>query len=205
MNKIVLTYFDIDGGRGESIRLALNIGGMDFEDDRFPFSKFPALLEKLPLRQVPVLMLNDRQITQSNAILRYIGKQADLYPVDDLRALLCDEILEAIEDVTDKLVATFGLSGDEFKAARQELVAGPLTLYLQWLEAKLTQEGGDYFVENRLSIADLKVFVWTRALSSGVMDHIPTDLVQNLAPKLHRHQQFIAALEPISQYYAQRG
>ncbi|WDE07973.1 glutathione S-transferase family protein [Thalassomonas viridans] len=205
MSKMVLTYFDIDGGRGEAIRLALNIGGIDFEDERFPFSEFPVVREKTPLYQVPVILLDDRKVTQSNAILRYIGKQVDLYPRDNLQALLCDEILDAIEDATDKLVATFGLSGDELKSARQALVAGPLTLYLQWAEAKLAQGAGDYFIGNRLSIADLKAFVWTRALCSGILDHIPTDLVQNVAPKLHQHLEFIAALPPISQYYANRG
>lgn len=34
MPKIVLTYFDFDGGRGEPARLALRIGGVEFEDRR---------------------------------------------------------------------------------------------------------------------------------------------------------------------------
>ncbi|WDE01575.1 glutathione S-transferase family protein [Thalassomonas actiniarum] len=201
MNKMTLTYFDIDGGRAEPIRLAMHTGGIEFVDERFGFSEFPSVREKTPLRQVPVLMLNERQVTQSNSILRYVGKQADLYPQDDFQALLCDEVLDAIEDATHKLVATFGLSGEELKTARQSLVAGPLKQYLQWAQAKLEQGGGDYFIENRLSIADLKVFVWTRALSAGHLDFIPTDLVESCAPKLHRHMKFIAALAPVSQYY----
>jgi hypothetical protein len=36
MSKLKLTYFDFHGGRGESARLALSIGGIPFEDDRVP-------------------------------------------------------------------------------------------------------------------------------------------------------------------------
>ena len=34
MPKLKLTYFDINGGRGEPARLALSIGGIPAEDDR---------------------------------------------------------------------------------------------------------------------------------------------------------------------------
>ena len=34
MAKLKLTYFDFDGGRGEPARLALHIGGIEFEDHR---------------------------------------------------------------------------------------------------------------------------------------------------------------------------
>ena len=94
MNKMTLTYFDIDGGRAEPVRLAMSIAAIDFDDERFPFSEFPAIRERTPLRQVPVLTVNGEKITQSNSILRYVGKLAGLYPADDFSALLCDEILE---------------------------------------------------------------------------------------------------------------
>ena len=38
MSKVKLTYFDFDGGRGEPIRIALSIGGIDFEDHRIRLS-----------------------------------------------------------------------------------------------------------------------------------------------------------------------
>jgi len=38
MAKLKLTYFDFHGGRGEPARIALSIGGIEFEDDRVPLS-----------------------------------------------------------------------------------------------------------------------------------------------------------------------
>ena len=40
MTELTLTYFDVDGGRAEPIRLALHIGGITFNDHRFPYSEF---------------------------------------------------------------------------------------------------------------------------------------------------------------------
>ena len=40
MSQLKLTYFDMHGGRGEPARLAMAIGGIDFEDSRFAFAEF---------------------------------------------------------------------------------------------------------------------------------------------------------------------
>ena len=66
----------------------------------------------------------------------------------------------------------------------QSIVEGPLRLYLTRLQERLEAQGGLYFAGNRLSVADLKVFVWIGHLKSGKLDHIPTDLPDRVAPKL---------------------
>jgi glutathione S-transferase len=202
MSKLKLTYFDIPGGRVESARLALVIGGIDFEDFRFPFSDFAEVRKSTPLSQVPTMEVDGQQVTQCNAINRYVGKLTDLYPTDPLQALYCDEVMDGVEDVLTKLVSTFGLQGEEQKVAREALVAGALTTYLQWIENCLKNRGGEFFADNRLSVADLKIFVWIRGLNSGHLDHIPTDLVEKVAPALNAHAQRIAQIPAIVAYYS---
>ncbi len=202
MTQFKLTYFDFHGGRGEPARLALHIGGLAFEDFRFPFSDFPEVRKATPFGQVPTLHVDGVLVTQSDAITRYVGQLAGLYPADAYQALLCDEVMGALEDVNNKLVATFGLSGDALKEARQALAAGPLTVYLAWLQGQLQAHGGAFFADNRLTIADLKVFVFVQSLNAGRLDHIPTDLVEKVAPALNAHCQRIAATPAIAQYYA---
>ena len=92
MHKLKLTYFDFHGGRGEPARLAMHIGGITFEDIRFAFEDFQEVRKTTPLNAVPTLHVNDVQVTQSDAITRYVGKLAGLYPADEFQALLCDEI-----------------------------------------------------------------------------------------------------------------
>lgn len=205
MEKLKLTYFDIHGGRAEPARLLMHIGGIEFEDHRFTFPEFAEVRKSTPLGQVPVLEINGEKITQCNAINRFIGKRINMYPQDALQALYCDEVMEAVEDATAKMTATFGLSGDALKTAREALVAGAISTYLRWMEGRLKAHGGQFFADGRLTIADIKIFVYTRSLSSGVLDHIPTNLVQTVAPALHEHRLRVAATPAIAAYYAKKG
>jgi prostaglandin-H2 D-isomerase / glutathione transferase len=202
MDQLKLTYFDMDGGRAEPARLALHIGGIAFEDHRFAFAEFSEVRKTTPLSQVPTLHVDGVQVSQSSAITRYVGKLTGLYPDDAFQALLCDEIVDGVEDASIKLGTTFGLTGEDLKKARTELVNGALTKYLSWLQKQLEDHGGEYFAANRLTIADLKVFVFVRGLNSGRLDHIPTSLVETVAPKLNVHMLRIASVPAIAQYYS---
>lgn len=204
MNTLKLTYFDFSGGRAEPARLALHIGGISFEDYRFAPADFAEVRKTTPLNQVPTLQVNDVQVTQSDAITRYAGKLAGLYPEDAFQALLCDEVLGALEDVNIGIGATFRMTGDELKIARETLVAGLLPKYLRWLDHQLESRGGQFFADSRLTIADLKAFVILRWLSSGKLDHVPVDLIDRTAPKLRDYMNRIAGLPAIAQYYANR-
>jgi glutathione S-transferase len=205
MNKLKLTYFDFSGGRAEPARLAMHIGGIPFEDHRFASRDFDEIRKTTPLNQVPTLHVNDAQVTQSDAITRYVGKLAGLYPVDEYQALLCDEVMGALEDINVTIGETFGMEGDALKRARDALVTGPLPRYLRWLQNQLENHGGEYLADNRLTIADLKALVVLRWLSGGILDHIPRDLVASEAPKLVEYMNRIAMLPPIAQYYAGRS
>ncbi|MFZ4624251.1 MAG: glutathione S-transferase [Rhodoferax sp.] len=202
MNHLKLTYFDIHGGRAEPIRLALHLGGVAFEDFRFPFAQFADVRQTTPFGQVPTLQVGGVQVTQCDAILRYAGKLASLYPVDPFQALLCDEVMYVVEEASVKLGPTFRLTGDAQKEARLALVNGSMPLFLAWLQNQLLAHGGEYFADNRLTVADLKVFVDVRALNSGWLDHVPTDLVQTVAPLLNAHMQRIAQNPAVLAYYA---
>ncbi len=78
MTRFKLTYFDIDGGRAESIRIAFHIGGIDFEDVRVKGPQFREARQSFRFHALPVLEIDGRQVTQSNALLRYVGKLVGL-------------------------------------------------------------------------------------------------------------------------------
>jgi glutathione S-transferase len=143
-------------------------------------------------------------LSQSNSINRYVGKLAGLYPKDDLQAFLCDEAMEAVEDISTRIGQTIGLPEDSKKKARDELVASLLTRYLEQLQVKLTAAGGEYFADRRLTVADLKVAMLIRWLRSGVLDHIPKDLVDTVAPELVKHFERVAGHPKVAEYYQRR-
>lgn len=201
MPQYKLDYFDFHGGRGEVTRLIMAIGGIEFEDNRIPVSEWPGVRDQAPLRALPVLHIDGEAITQSNSMNRYLGKLAGLYPDDPMEALRCDEICDAVEDILTKVVVTFSIKDeDEKKAAREKLAKGPMKMFLEMLEAKLERDG-DYYVEDRMTVADLKVFVWIRSLRSGVLDYVPKDIVETVAPKLADHCDRVAAHPGIVAWY----
>ena len=205
MPKLKLTYFDFHGGRGEPARLALSISGIPFEDDRVAGADWPTRKPDTPFGALPVLEVDGQTLAQSNAINRYVGKLTDLYPADAWQAALCDEVMEAVEDINTKLVATLFLPEEEKRAQREALVRGPLPFYLTRLQQRLETKGGRYFAADRLTVADLKVFVLIRQLKSGVLDHVPADLPDNVAPKLVEHYERVRNDPRVQAYYAKHG
>jgi len=91
-----LTFFDL-GGRGEPIRLAFFVSGIEFDDHRITHADWPTLKPSTPFGGLPMLELNGVTYSQSNSLLRYVGKLGGLYPTDAIDALKVDEILDFVE------------------------------------------------------------------------------------------------------------
>ena len=204
MAKLKLNYFDFDGGRGEPARLALHIGGIAFEDHRVPGKDWAACRDTTPFFAMPTLEVDGKVVSQSNSINRYVGKLTGLYPKDDWQALLCDEVMDAAEDIGTRIAHTIDLPPEAKKKAREELVAGHLPRYLEQFQARLKAAGGEYFADKRLTVADLKVYMWVRWLRSGALDHIPKDLVDRVAPQLVKHFDRVASHPAVAEYYKRR-
>ena len=90
MTTFKLTYFDFNGGRGEPVRIAFHAAGIEFEDVRISFEEFMKCRDEMRFRCAPTLEIDGVEVTQSNSMLRFVGKQAGLYPEDPMQALYCD-------------------------------------------------------------------------------------------------------------------
>jgi len=200
MQKYKLIYFDMPGGRGEPLRIAMHAAGIDYTDERWTFPDFVDKRSELRFRAVPALEIDGKIVTQSNAIGRYLGNQAGLYPDDPLQALYCDEVCDALEDMTHYIVQTFGLKGEDLQRAREQLVETRLKTFITGFDELLQRGGGEYFANNALTMADLKMFVQISGLTSGNLEHIPTDLIEQLAPALLSHQRRVAESDVIKAY-----
>ena len=205
MPKLVLTYFDFDGSRGEAARLAMHLGGIPFEDRRIPRSDWARHRDTTPYQALPILEVDGKLIAQSNTINRYVGKLAGLYPTDDWQAAIVDELMDAVEDLSNKIGATFALEGEAKKKAREALAAGSIAHFLKQFEARLKAGGGEWFVENRLTVADIKIFLFVRWLKSGALDHVPADIVDKQARLLVKHLERVSGQPKVAAYYAARG
>lgn len=204
MTTYKLTYFDLDGGRAEPVRIAFHAAGIEFEDERISFPEFVEMRGSTRFNSLPVLEIDGKVVTQTNGMCRYVGRLAGLYPTDDTQALYCDEALGAIEELLHRLVPTFGLEGDELKVAREKLVESWITTFVKGL-AEILERGGDYFADNKLTVADMKVAFVTQWLNAGQLDHVPTDLVERLAPALNAHADRVMNDPIVKAYYEARS
>ena len=114
MTTFKLTYFDFDGGRAEPIRIAFHAAGIAFEDERLSFQEFGEMRHSTRFNAVPVLQIDGAAVTQTNAMCRYVGRMAGLYPEEDRQALHCDEVMSVVEDNSHP---SFQKSGARFRFA----------------------------------------------------------------------------------------
>jgi glutathione S-transferase len=171
-----LVYWKIHG-RALPIRLAALIGKYPLEDEFISFQEFQQLKETYPFGGLPVLKTEHGVISQSNAILVYIGKQTGLYPADRVAAARVDELLGFAEDVTNAIAPSIRESDPEKKAAmREKLRTEAFPKYFGYLQRYHASVGSPkYLTSNELTVADLKFFAVFNWISSGKLDGIPTD------------------------------
>eukprot|EP00922_Rhytidocystis_sp_ex-Travisia-forbesii_P063608 GHVS01094611.1.p1 GENE.GHVS01094611.1~~GHVS01094611.1.p1 ORF type:complete len:237 (+),score=41.65 GHVS01094611.1:258-968(+) len=180
-DKHILTYFNIKNV-AEPIRLAFYIGGIDFEDVRVNCSDWGgALKDATPFGQLPVLQLpnsNDK-ISQSIAILTYAGTKAGLFPSDAMKALKCNEVLCTMDELKGYVGRSVHVKdAEEKKKMRVKLANETLPFYFEGLN-KLAKKNGSngHFVGDKLTVADLHVYVLVSWINSGILDDIPTNLM----------------------------
>lgn len=186
--KITLYYFKIPFWRAEVTRLSLFIGNIPFEDYRIEgddydkFKKSGELPNKkiAPFKQLPVLDVDGKIFAQTGAIARFCGKLSGLYPKnDDYKAALIDQIIETAQDI-NFLVTLSSRDKDPEKrrAARDILTNKHLPKWFEFLENILKQNVHSvYFVGNDLTIADLAIWRLLGWLKSGMLDGVPTTIL----------------------------
>jgi prostaglandin-H2 D-isomerase / glutathione transferase len=176
MTKPRLTYFDQATSRGEECRLALFLAGVDFEDNRIPRSAWPALKPTTPFGSLPIFELPGKPpVSQSNAILGYIGRAHGLLPIDAWEAMRLESLMSASEELRHAVARTFGIEDPaELVRRRRELVEGPIKTWAAGMEKQIV---GPFAGGAVISVADLKLFIVAGWLKKGVLDHVPPDVL----------------------------
>ncbi|CDW72614.1 glutathione s-pi 1 [Stylonychia lemnae] len=170
-----LIYFDVYG-RAEAMRMLLTHAKVEFEDFRLSYADWPAYKKSddspLEFDQVPVLILDSGKVlSQSRAILRYLGMEYGYMPKDAHEAYLVDSILDAFGDMTQGLIASKWETNPERK--KQIISDWLINVYPRFLaafEKRLESQGDSKFlVGNSLTIAD---FAFTSMIYSMMCNEL---------------------------------
>lgn len=170
---IEVTYFDFEA-RGEKLRLALDLAGLPFKDNRVDFKTMAAMAKDgtLPYGTVPYCKVDGKVIGQSGAMLRWIGRQGDasLFPQDLDTMTKIEEILNiGIDYERESMVnfymgaqsAKYGLKDAEKETRKKQVAAATAEWtgtvqpkYFGWYQRFLEQNGGPFLAGSKVTIAD---------------------------------------------------
>jgi hypothetical protein len=165
-----IVYLDLPFWRAEVARLALFIANVKFEDLRISSAEFNYLQENgklmdgtlIPFNQLPVLVINGQSIAQTGGI--EAGK--------------VDQIIDTVTDINELLNPSMR-ENDPIKkrVMRAELTNKNLPNYFGFLENILRANNSNWFVGDKMSVADIAVWGMLGWITSGVLDDIPPSIV----------------------------
>jgi len=178
--------------RAEVLRVSLFISNTPFEDVRISKEEFINMIKtgylpngkRVPFHQLPVIEVDGDIIGQTGAIARYCGKISNLYSNDNINAAKIDQIIDAATDITNLVSPTIREKDEQKKLEDRLLLKNKLLpRWFTYLENILSESTSDWFVENKMTIADIAMWRLLGWLISGIIDGIPTTIVDNY-PKL---------------------
>ena len=183
--------------RAEVLRVSLFIKDIPFEDTRVSREEFVHLIKtgflpnrkRAPFHQLPVIEVDGKIIGQTGAIARYCGKVSNLYSDDIFLAAKIDQIIDAATDITN-LVSPTIREKDQIKKMedRKVLVNKLLPRWFRYLEHLLSEDDSTWFVE-KMTIADIAIWRLLGWLTSGIIDGIPTSIVDDFPKLKNIHHQ----------------
>eukprot|EP01121_Diplochlamys_sp_Union-15-3_P003872 TRINITY_DN13815_c0_g1_i1.p1 TRINITY_DN13815_c0_g1~~TRINITY_DN13815_c0_g1_i1.p1 ORF type:complete len:201 (-),score=36.11 TRINITY_DN13815_c0_g1_i1:107-709(-) len=186
----VLHYFDF-AGRGEPIRQALRLGGVHFTDHRIAFTEWPTVKGTYPLGSIPVLEVDGKKLCNSNTILNYVGRYTGLLPEDPFLAAKVDEAMSVAEDIINAVFPPYRAAKDEDKPAVAEKINKTITEIIKKLETLVVNNGGEWAVGDKFTVADLKLAGLVGMSLSGIP--FPQPGVLDGADKLKKIQLAVQA------------
>ena len=194
---IKIYYSHLPFWRAEVLRVSLFIKDIPFEDVRVSREEFIHLIKtgflpngkRSPFHQLPVIEVDGKIIGQTGAIARYCGKVSNLYSDDILKAAKIDQIIDAATDITNVVSPTIR-EKDEVKKMedRKVLVNKLLPRWFRYLEDLLSEDDSTWFVE-KMTIADIAMWRLLGWLISGIIDGIPTSVVDEFPKLKNIHHQ----------------
>lgn len=190
-------YDYLSSGNGYKVRLLLSWLGETYEfvplDIHAGDTQTSEYLAKNPAGQIPLLELDDgRILTESNAIMFYLALGSDYLPAD---AFAQGEVLrwmffEQYKHEPSIAVARFihNYAHEDRKAALPVLLEkGKVALDV--MEARL--KDNDYFVGDKLSIADIALYAYTHAAEEGRFDLKPYKSIRAWLNRVKKHPNTI--------------
>jgi len=223
-----LQYFNIEG-LGEKARLAMKLARIPFVDDRVSFDRWPSMKPTTKYGQMPILFIDEtKEIAQSDAILRFIGRSArlnglpSLYPMDETDV---DEAMGLVDDMMGSWRAClyvgmnptalghYGEDGVEFKGSkahddlckkmREAWMRDEFPRYCGYFTKRFSS-GAKFLCGDAPTLADCMLIPQLRRFASGGIDHVPASCL-DAYPEVKAYYDRFHAIPEIKAWYDERA
>lgn len=203
-----LYYYGVPG-RAEQIRLAFHVAGVAWENhivNRESWAKMKSeLVEKVPQANIPLLEVDGKYLTESLAILRYVGVLGGLVPDSAFEQGKMDEGIAQSNDVFQAFGPTFAISDPaERLAARQALCEAPdgkLFKLMQRFDASIAGFSNGYMAGDKLTVGDICWFSMFGLLSCGMIDGFDARFFDQFT-NITTYRKFIGTNPKVASRYA---
>eukprot|EP01069_Polyplicarium_translucidae_P000557 Polyplicarium_translucidae@DN129_c0_g1_i1.p2 len=174
-----LYHFDI-GGRAYPIRCGLHMAGVKFENVTVTM----AGIDQLPMRSVPVLEVDGKQLSHTPAIMEYLGTATGLVPTESMMRAKHMELLCCLEDLFARILPSVV---EKDSGVREELrVAFVEFMKARWLPCMdaliaSSESKKGFAVCDKLTFADLWLSNTVEIIKRGSFEQVPKDLCNPFA------------------------
>lgn len=199
--KIQLFYFDFSFWRIDICRIALTLGDIDYDYIRIPRKDWHNRKNsgEFLFGQLPTMNINHKKTAQTSAMIRYCGKLANLYPSDHFEAILVDQIIDVVNDITFAIGPSIREKNQNKKLEmRYKLNKKIIPQWLAYIQNYRKEYfESNFFVTKKFTIADIvmwRFFLW---LNCGILDGISENLFDDYK-NLKEYYSFINSYKLIT-------
>jgi len=199
MARYKLTYFNAKA-IAEPIRFLFHYVGVEFEDNRLDRSNWESLKEQYPWGVLPLLEHEDKKLSQSFTIGRYLGKQFKLTGTDEFESAKCDEYGDVLKDLLLECRGFFvEVNESKRREIRNHIVNVQVPKYFGRLDQDLAENGGKHLVGN--------CYTWIDFFAAHYVDFLSTAVESNLLekyPHLEAFKNSVLSIPQIKAWIEQR-
>ena len=148
------------------VRLGVNQDGSGVADESHDWEIHKGTLS-MPFRNLPYLIDSSGptkvQLTQSNAVMRYLARRFDYYGDTESDRIWIDILQDEAYDFRNLIISTAYTLGTEYQAAFKKFASTTVPRYLDGFENYLSnRETHTHFVGSRISLVDFILYelIW---------------------------------------------
>jgi len=196
--KYKLVYFNLMAF-AEPIRLVFAYVGVPYEDVRIEFQDWRVQKANFPWDQVPTLEVDGQVIAQSQAILRYLGREFNLVGDNNFEAAKCDEMIEALYELRTEGSKVFLERDPDYKNELASVFLKEIIprYFAKW--DKILHINRGFLVGKRFSYADFCIAsylqIYNETFGRGLFENFPS---------LKAHQELVFNTPGIKEWVAKR-